>query len=86
MKTATATVAPKDLKGNEFEVTLNTSPEVWSSCVGADAKVPAIIIKTSITLKGAKTSAGSVLGGEKTDLKKALALHFQPAWRPCALA
>jgi hypothetical protein len=77
------TVAPANLKDNTFEVPLTTSPEVWSTCVAADGKVPAIIIKTTIALDGPK-GGSSVLGGPKEDMKKALSLHFSPVWRPCA--
>lgn len=62
-----------------------TSPEVWSPCVGADGKVPAIVIKTTVTLSGSAAGDGSVLGSaDMTDRKKALTLHFSPLWRPCA--
>jgi hypothetical protein len=75
---------PADLKDNTFEVDLSTTPSIWSPCVRADGVVPDIVIKTTVTLTGTKSTDGSVVGSsDKTDTKKALTLHFMPAWQPC---
>ncbi|KAK3361311.1 hypothetical protein B0T24DRAFT_539442 [Lasiosphaeria ovina] len=85
------TIAPSDLKANAFQADLHTQPaDIWSACVDASGAVPHISIKTTVSLVGTPRAAdgtlsGGAVGGEKTDLKKALGLHFDPVWRPCAL-
>ncbi|KAK3323177.1 hypothetical protein B0T19DRAFT_442675 [Cercophora scortea] len=84
-----AIVGHGDLKENKFEVALATQPEdIWSACVGDSGDVPKIVIRTSLSMAGGKLAdgqrSGGVVGGAKTDLKKALSVHFQPVWRPCS--
>jgi len=81
----TVTVSAADLKNNEFDVSVATTPSTWSACVATDGKVPDIVIKTSLTLSGDSATNGSVVGSSNaTDTSKALKLHFTPAWQPCA--
>ncbi|KAK3390681.1 hypothetical protein B0H63DRAFT_519893 [Podospora didyma] len=85
----TAAISAGDLHANGFDVNLQTQPaDLWSACVGADGIVPHILIQTTVSLVGTKLAdgklSGGVLGGDKSNLKKALGLHFDPVWRPCA--
>lgn len=66
-----------------WSVDITTRPEVWSPCVPDTGKVPVIAIRTSVSLNGT-TDSGAVVGGAKTDLKKALSMHFTSDWRACA--
>ncbi|KAM7212334.1 protein of unknown function (DUF4360) domain containing protein [Rhypophila decipiens] len=82
----TATLGGADLKGGNFTVPLATQPtDIWSACVGADGIVPALVIRTGVTLIGSSAaSVGAVGSADKTELAKALSIFFTPAWRPCA--
>ncbi|KAK3312313.1 hypothetical protein B0H66DRAFT_644554 [Apodospora peruviana] len=85
----TAVISHADLKDHEFDIDLDTAPaDIWSECVDEKGIVPALTIQTKLTLVAAKRADGTfssgVVGGEKTDLKKALSVHFDPVWRPCA--
>lgn len=81
------TLATTDLEDNTFSVDLAPKPERWSSCVNDTGKVPPIDVKITVTLLGVQLAGGllssGVVGGPKTDLKKALSMHFEPAWRVC---
>ena len=77
------TLKAADLKAGMWSVDIKTAPETWSPCVPATGKVPVITIRTSVSLNGT-TSSGAVVGGAKTDMKKALSMHFSPEWRACA--
>ncbi|KAB5550804.1 hypothetical protein GE09DRAFT_1222629 [Coniochaeta sp. 2T2.1] len=83
------TIVSDDLVDNSFSTDLVTEPANWSLCVNETGKVPRIEIRTSVALIGTQLNGGlmssGVVGGQKTDLKKALSLHFEPAWRPCQL-
>ncbi|KAB5576126.1 hypothetical protein GE09DRAFT_1215844 [Coniochaeta sp. 2T2.1] len=81
------TIVSRNLVDNRFSIDFVTEPENWSPCVNETGKVPRIEIKTSVALIGTQLDGGllssGVVGGQKTDLKKALSLHFEPAWRLC---
>ena len=91
-KNQTATITKSDLKANSFTVDLHTQPvDIWSACVDEKGTVPAITIQTRLTLIGAThadgTSSGGTVGSsDKTDLQKALGVHFNPVWRQCTTA
>ncbi len=83
-----ATVVAPDVKDHAFQTSVRITPDTWSGCVNSSGKVPLVVIKTTVLLsrtetEGGKFSGGTV-GGDKTDLKKALTLHFQPEWRTCS--
>ncbi|KAK4182617.1 hypothetical protein QBC35DRAFT_356339, partial [Podospora australis] len=83
-----ATITKADIKDGVFELPLEILPTVYSACVEASGDVPKIVVKTTVSLIGERRADGSfsggVVGGDKTDLKKALGVHFTPVWRPCA--
>ncbi|KAK4205087.1 hypothetical protein QBC40DRAFT_65801 [Triangularia verruculosa] len=78
-----ATIAKADLKGNDFEVPLEILPSTYSSCVDETGAVPKIVIKTTVSLIGEKRADGTVSKGVVGGAK-ALGVHFDPVWRPCA--
>jgi hypothetical protein len=71
-----------DIKSNAFNTTIAIAPEVWSQCVDSAGKLPLLVVKTTVSLNGTQTSAGTVGGGEK-DLSKALLVQFTPQWKSC---
>ncbi|KAK4172097.1 hypothetical protein QBC36DRAFT_338654 [Triangularia setosa] len=79
----TVTITKEGLKGNDFEVPLEILPFIYSSCVDETGVVPKIAIKTTVSLVGEKRADGTVSKGAVGGAK-ALGVHFNPVWRPCA--
>ncbi|KAK0670319.1 hypothetical protein QBC41DRAFT_96496 [Cercophora samala] len=79
----TVSITSADLKGNDFEVSLDIVPFVYSTCVDETGAVPKIVIKTTVSLVGERRADGTVSKGVVGGAK-ALGVHFDPVWRPCA--
>jgi hypothetical protein len=76
------------IKDNQFEATFDTQPtNAWSACVPASGDVPLLSVRVGAGLVGAKradgTYSGGVLGGNSTQMDRALRINFRPVWEPC---
>lgn len=88
MQSKAAVIGVEALKDNVFEVELVTEPTtIWSACVGPNGNVPQLTVRTTVGLVGTKLEDGSfskgVLGGDTTNMEKALRINFRPIWEPC---
>lgn len=88
MQKKTLVIGAGDVRENEFEVTLVTEPDdIWSACVPESGDVPHVTVRTTVGLAGTRRADGSVsggvLGGDETDMARALRINFRPVWDPC---
>lgn len=88
MQSKAAVISAEDLQDNTFEIELLTEPTtIWSACVGPSGDVPQLTVRTTVGLVATQLEDGSfskgVLGGNSTDMERALRINFRPVWEPC---